>query len=143
MMEGAQKLYRSQSVTPETKARRSHRAPTNLPFFQWVGYEWKDEAPVYPSIHDCLVRFQDVIRADLLDINEVWKIYLPIVLSSDHHSWFEVHLEDQGHQPWSFAKSALIRDFAVQDAERLSNLTDELMAIWCCPLVCQRWQAIR
>ena len=63
------------------------------------------------------------------DINTCWFHFLPMLLSSEHRSWFSVNLEPHVDKPWSFARARLIEDLDVDEADRLAELTDQLMNV--------------
>ncbi|KAG0162578.1 hypothetical protein DFQ30_001691 [Apophysomyces sp. BC1015] len=84
---------------------------------------------IYPTIFECLTNFEDVIRANGQDINKVWHLYLPILLSGEQRSWYEANLKNHSSQPWSFAKKLLIEAYSINDAKYQVWLTSDLMSM--------------
>lgn len=102
-MEAAQQIFSDPGEFSLSNGK-AMRAPTNLPKFQWVGYVWEPSETIFPSIHGCLVKFQDIVMANAYPIDKVWNPWLPILLSPEHRSWFEINLEPHQGKPWSFAR---------------------------------------
>ena len=109
--------------------RPAGRAPANLPAVQWSGYVWKPSATSFPTLEDCLIKFEDVVHGDGWDIHQVWSRFLPMLLSPEHRSWFAVNLEPFADRRWDFARSRLVEDLDVNEADRLADLTDQLMSV--------------
>lgn len=116
------------SAQASSSSSAGSRIPPGLPYMQWTGYVWCNEYHTYPTMQECLLAFEDIIRAASCDINQVWHKYLPIRLSPEHRSWFGDNLARNSHLSWNEARAMYEGEFAVDDSEYVARCVDKFMS---------------
>ncbi|KAG1486634.1 hypothetical protein G6F53_013924 [Rhizopus delemar] len=67
---------------PQVAPAALNVVPPNLPLMQWKGAVFDPSAPVSVDVKHCLKKFQDVMFAHGLDLDQHWLRLLPPCLSS-------------------------------------------------------------
>ncbi|KAG1002543.1 hypothetical protein G6F27_011867 [Rhizopus arrhizus] len=86
---------------PQVAPAALNVVPPNLPLMQWKGAVFDPSAPVSVDVKHCLKKFQDVMFAHGLDLDQHWLRFLPPCLSSSQRTWFDEYQEKEDVHTWS------------------------------------------
>ncbi|KAG1040992.1 hypothetical protein G6F43_012194 [Rhizopus delemar] len=103
--------------------------PPNLPLMQWKGAVFDPSAPVSVDVKHCLKKFQGVMYAHGLDLDQRWLCLLPPCLSSSQRTWLDEYQEKEDDHTWSEFKKAFTGHYGVGSAEAKVTFTKELLRI--------------
>ncbi|EIE87259.1 hypothetical protein RO3G_11970 [Rhizopus delemar RA 99-880] len=114
---------------PQVAPAALNVVPPNLPLMQWKGAVFDPSAPVSVDVKHCLKKFQDVMFAHGLDLDQHWLRLLPPCLSSSQRTWLDEYQEKEDVHTWSQFKKAFTGHYGVGSAEEKATSTTELLRI--------------
>ncbi|KAG2196749.1 hypothetical protein INT47_009640 [Mucor saturninus] len=105
------------------------QVPSHVPYFQWSGAITDTTKPIFPSFKACMNRFEDVLHAYQLDLNQHGLRLLIICLPTAMRDWMQAAIQDKKNLPWVTYRDALALEYGVtQDAEQEVN-TNALLLV--------------
>ncbi|KAI7870890.1 uncharacterized protein EV154DRAFT_487733, partial [Mucor mucedo] len=105
------------------------QVPSHVPYFQWSGAVTDTTKPVFPSFKACMNRFEDVLHAYQLDLNQHGLRLLIICLPTAMRDWMQAAIQGKKNLPWEDYREALSLEYGVtQDAEQEVN-TNALLLV--------------
>ncbi|KAG1531550.1 hypothetical protein G6F51_013479 [Rhizopus arrhizus] len=110
---------------PQVAPAALNVVPPNLPLMQWKGAVFDPSAPVSVDVKHCLKKFQDVMFAHGLDLDQHWLRLLPPCLSSSQRTWLDEYQEKEDVHTWSQFKKAFTGHYGVGSAEEKATSTTE------------------
>jgi hypothetical protein len=72
---------------------RENLIPTNLPVWQFNDHVWKPNAESYDSLDNFLNRFEDILEANMINIDKNWSRLMPVSMHPDQREWFVNNLK--------------------------------------------------
>lgn len=105
--------------------------PNNLPAFQWVGMkEFDSRSPVFDTVDDCLLKFEDVMYVYELDFDKSYARFVPPMLSTEQRTWYTSFMAAaKSPVSWDDFKAAVKARYGISVVEERQRCAQELMNI--------------
>jgi len=109
----------------------SQEFPSNLPAFQWVGMQVFDpRSPVFDSVDACLLKFEDIMKFNRLNFDEVYPRLVPPMLSSEQRTWYASYSSGPNFSAsWNEFKAAVKARYGISVVEERDRCANELLNI--------------